>query len=423
MTSLFRTTHSQHTDSKAGSATVTILGIIMCLAIIFASIAFIVNFGMLITYDQKTKLEVKKRLLIKANEIYALLYEDPDRQFDSKFGDLAEYINGSNESVQLTDIGSALNPNMIHVELLEWLDTHLLGPTTTLFKDPKKFNAQTIIQYWEDTGLHYDLVEGYKDYFEEKTIKDYMTPYTYFNVNLTYEYVLQKLFKERTGNDSEARRFHEGITELLVGKLILSTNEMFKDWMTTKKILSISPVVNGIGLWQEDFDTMFPVLNAEPQINVHFVKEEILRALLSYEPFKIADASNKADRIIKERDDPEKKGLTKTDLQNIIVILGLPYPGFRILSYLGTMTNFWELKVKEKSGGDTYVLRWVIARIPKIKQTDKLSYKIIEEEFRLEAKAEPESEPQPSDAAEDGVEGENGPADGQPLDEAPGEIN
>ncbi len=350
---------------------------------------------MIVTYDQKLRFEAKKKCLEKANEVYELLYEDENRECDSKFGELAEYIDGSGP-VTLTDIGSAINPNSIHVEFLKWLNEHLL-PEGTLFKDPKKFNEQTIIQYWEDTGVHLNLVEGYKDYFEESVIKEYMTPYTYFNVNLTYEYVLQKLFKERTGNDTNARKFHDGITALLVAKEFIYTNEILENWFTSDLLY---PKLKSLGLWHEDFEKMFPVLNVDPQLNINFVKPEILKALLSYDAFGFADPLVKADQLLQMREDPDKKGLTFSDLKNIIG-MGLKYPGFRIYySYLGSMTNFWELKAREPVGGDTFVLRWVIARIPKIRKTDKLEYKIIEEEFYLERK-EPESEPAEESATEE----------------------
>jgi hypothetical protein len=384
---------------SAGSATVTILAIIMCLAIIFASIGFIVNVGMLVVSDHKIRFEIKKRLVTKAQEVYALLYEEDDREYDSKFGPLMDYVGGNEDTVQLKDIGSALNPNMIHVELLEWLDTHLFTPPDTLFKDPKNFNAQTIKQFWTDTGIHYNLAD-YSDYFEENIITSYMTPYTYFNINLTYEFVLEQLFKDRTGSELDAKRFHEGITALLQKLELIYTNEILEKWFTTSSNL-ILPNVNGISSGQLNFDKMFPVLNCEPQMNVHFVNEEILRAILSYEPFKISDALLKADQIIKMREDPDKKGLTKTDLQNIIGP-GLGYPGKRIIYYLGVFTNFWELKVKEQSGeNDVYVLRWVIARIPKLKSTDDLKYKIIEEEFYLEGKEQPVEEPVDEAVAEE----------------------
>jgi hypothetical protein len=68
----------------------------------------------------------------------------------------------------------------------------------------------------------------------------------------------------------------------------------------------------------------------------------------------------------------------------------------RIYQYLGTFTNFWELKVREKAGDkEEYVLRWVIARIPKLKTTDDLAFKIIEESFDLLPIAQKSAEPSP----------------------------
>jgi hypothetical protein len=385
---------------SSGSATMTMLAIVMFLSIVFASIAFLVNTGILVTANEKHRLEVEKRLVTKAQEVMDKLLEDDKREYDSKFGPFQDYLASNADTVSMKDVGSALNPNMIHWELIDYLNEALLPPPAKLFKATttnSPNNGMKLQQYWMDTGIHFNLIPDYSDFFEDDVINTYFTPYTYFNINLTNEWVLERLFKDRTGSESDAKKFHAGITTLLGQKDFIAKNEHLEIWMTTNN--SLQNNIRGIGLWKEDFEKMWPVLNVESQLNVHFVDESILRVLLSYPPFALPDAQGKAQQILDARENPDKKGLTKQELQNTIGIL--PYPGLRLNFYLGVFTNFWELKVREKANEkNDYVLRWVIVRLPKLKLLDELEYKIIEDSFSVEPVNTPEPESSPEETPE-----------------------
>jgi hypothetical protein len=383
-----------------------VLAIVMALSIIFLALAFFIETSLMSELEQKKETEVRKVMIEEAQEVVKILQKDLDeRENDNPFQDVWDYVN-SNENIELKDVGSYLNPNWIDPQVFEHIDKTLLPPPQHILKDTVSGGWQALVQYWYDEGIHLDIKEGYKDFFEEEVIEKYMTPYTYFNINLCFQHVLKRLCLIRTGNERDATEFERGIDAYLLKK---------------KRILD-QYGTNGIEKWflkpggpdLMAFKKMYPVLNAVPVLNVHFVPEEILRSLLSYKPFGITNPAIRANAIITRREDEKnKKGLTTNELKTIIGNVS-EYPGPRIFHYLGVFTNFWEIRVTIEN----FELRWVIARVPSLKETDDPYYKLIEEHIGRKQEEEEEEEElidEPGESETVGDEEVPEPVDGEEI--------
>jgi hypothetical protein len=350
---------------ERGSSAIAVLAIVLFLSTVFVGLSLFIQTSLRIELIHKQNDELRQYLITEARHVVELLTEDADdRENDNFFQDVWSYVN-SNENVYLMDVSSYLNPNCIDPLILEHLNNKMFPPPQKLFKDETNYNQNTIKQYWMDEGILFPLSPAYDDYFEEDILKAFFTPYTYFNFNLCYEYMLEKLCELRTGSENEARRFHDKYaSKILADKQIIDEIKALDEWFTKH--------VGG-----KMFDQMFPILNVSPMMNVHFVPEEILRGLLSFPPFQIRNHAYYAEQILKAREENEK-GLTSKDLKTIIGS-DLQYPGPRIFHYLGVFTNFWEIRVMMEESE----LRWIVARVPPKRATDDVVYKLIEEDIRL----------------------------------------
>ncbi|MBN1697776.1 MAG: hypothetical protein JW881_09695 [Spirochaetales bacterium] len=349
-----------------GSSAISVMAIVLFLTTVFVGLSFFIQTSLRIEMIHKQEDDIKKYLISEARQVVELLSEDAeDRENDNFFQDVWGFVN-ANENVYLKDVSSYLNPNCIDPLILEHLNKAMFPSPMKLFKDEANYNQNTIKQLWIDEGIQYPLSPAYDDYFEEDILKTFCTPYSYFNFNLCYEYMLEKVCELRTGSENEARRFHDMYAQkILAEKKIIDDNRELENWFTHQH------------LGGRMFDQLFPIVNVEPAMNVHFMPEEILRGLLSFPPFNIKNHAGIAEQILKVREENEK-GLTLKGLKSIIGS-SLQYPGKRIYHYLGVFTNFWEIRVMMEESE----LRWIVARVPQKKATDDIVYKLLEEDIRL----------------------------------------
>jgi hypothetical protein len=377
-------------SKEKGSSTIVVLAIVMFLSTVFLAMVFFVRTSLFIEMAHKKDTELRKLLIQEAQAVVELLQEDVETRKSDDFSlDVWEYVN-SNADVELKDVGSYLNPNWIDPQVFEHINKRLLPPPKRVFKNMGQYGLQALVDYWDEEGIHMDLQKGYEDFFEEDVIEEYMTPYTYFNINLCFQFVTKKVCEIRTGSEIDGENLQKAIDRrLLKQKVILEAHGIkgIENWFV--KTPRIDPIM---------FKKLFPVVNASPVLNVNYAPEEIIRAILTYKPFGVNNPDYRADRIIKQREDDgkKKKGLTEKDLKTIIGKVS-DYPGPRVFHYLGVYTNFWEIKV---TIGEA-TLRWILARVPPLKVTDDPYYKLIEEQIRLRPLPEPTPEPEPITEEED----------------------
>jgi len=355
--------------NEKGSSSVFVLAIVIFLSTVFIALSFYVRTNLVLEMFHKDQLQIKKLLVDEAKMVVDILSEDiKEREYDSPFDPVWEFIE-ENPHIMLKDVSSYLNPNCLDPPLLIHLINTMIAPDK-LVKDMNYFQSNPIQDYWNnpDTeGIFLKLSPGYDEYFSKDILKKYFTPYTYFNVNNCFEFVLKRLYMIRTGNsENEADEFRKNIIKIYGKKLV--EQEEFEDYLHDK-----------LGVSTRDIEILHPALNAVPVMNIHFMPEEILRGLLTYKAFEFKHIDLSIDSINNYFTGKES-GLTIDELQsNILLAVPRDFKHMLIFSYIGVFTNFWEIKVNV----DNSKLRWVIARVPPLGALDDPYYKLIEEDYNL----------------------------------------
>ncbi len=327
--------------NNKGSTSVVILGVLLLLSVLFLSASLFITVS-LRNLRRAEEREREKRILInEANRIVELLLEDPTPFADSPRDPVWEKIQSPmNEgiTVNLEDASSFLGINWVRKELLT---------TMAVLKVEK--TAAELQQFRENTGIHSDL-SSFLNFFEEDYIKGFFTVYNYFNINICDEFVLRKLYLIRSFNWEEAERFHTRVQEIRIKKKQIE-NEDLKEFLD-----------------ESDYNLLFPVVNAEPVMNIHFVPERILNGLCEY--YEVP--KEKAERIIVLREASE---LTIKDVKEL---MGKEYEESLLHHYLGIRTWFWKINIV----GEHLELTRIIARIPQEGEETRAELRLIEEAFR-----------------------------------------
>ncbi len=338
---------------EEGSTTVLILGILLFLSVFSLGTYLLLQFTMK-EVSRSENIERNREVLVKeAERVVTILLEDKTPYADSATDLIWDYIKKpDNEEVSITlkDLSSYYGLNWIRKEILD--HSGLLR---------RKKSSSEFQQYRLDTGIHLDLNPIFLDFFTEQNLVNYFTPYNYFNINICDEFILESLFIIRIGDKEKAELFRQKIQNL------------WKDSEPGNPEM-IEPVIlkSFMGL---DYYELFPVVNAEPVINIHFVPVDIIYQLFSYHYHDIS--RNKVDFLINNRDSHE------WSMEDLKVIIGEKYKSTFLHHYLGVITWFWQIDVRLIDDEPTSMkLKWIIARIPQEMDGDmKKEFRLIEEEF------------------------------------------
>jgi hypothetical protein len=244
--------------------------------------------------------------------------------------------------VGLEDVSSRLNPNWVQKAAFEKTrlgDILLAGSV-----------AAELQQRREDEGFSLDIASRYEDLIREEALPEYFSAYGYANINVTDEFALRKLYVMRTGNEAGSEAFHDRIQRLLMEKKVLKPAEL-RDFL-------------GV-----DYEALYPVVNAEPIMNVHFVPPVILAQLLAYPDWGVPHPEQTAQLLEGRRDGSE---LTPQELHTIIGTA----ENNRIYQYLGTVTWFWRIVASR----GTACLESIVARLPS-EADDAPRFLIVEERY------------------------------------------
>ncbi len=270
---------------------------------------------------------IQKRMRDAAETAIDALGKDATPQADG-MTDLFFALDGTETDgtrISIRDLSSSLNPNFVRKGLFEKTDL-------SRFLAPGK-SPEDLQQFREDRGL--SPFPGYfAAFFTQEAFMDAFGGYGWANINTSDEFALRSICREITGSDATAEAFHAKISDLLSERRILESKEL-------RAFLGV------------DFDTLFPYVNAEPSMNVNFAAEAVLRHVLAYPEYGIADPDAIADSILAERKYAE---ISAGRLAGLLGIGG----SHILLQYFGCITWFWEITT-EREGQ-----RWitVVARIP-----------------------------------------------------------
>jgi hypothetical protein len=314
---------------QAGFTSVTAMTLLVFLAAVASGGALILRAAL--SYDARSEEKYRSRLALQkeAEDIISALARDSTPEADSPIDSVwneVERLRAEGVQVLLQDVSSALNPNWIQKNLFQKTAIGgLLQPGKT---------ADELQQRREDKGFFIDIGSAYGDLFQEDALAKYFTGYGYANINVTDEFVLRKIYQIRTGDEAGAEVFHSRVQRLLMDRKQLKKEQV-------NEFLS------------DAYGKLYPLLNVEPEMNVHFVDPFILRELLSYPDLKIPHPQDAARLIVESRKSGE---LTALELRKII---GAAEEN-RIYQYLGVTTWFWKIIVE--SGSDR--LELIVARLP-----------------------------------------------------------
>ncbi len=305
--------------------------------------------------ESRKEFALKRELIEKADEIVDLLLardpEEVDSRFDSIFLKIAD---DEAFEIKLDDVSSYLG--------LNWSRKSILVASDLLLDSES--SAQELQQHREDTGLYLDLEEGYRSFFRDDIVlEEHFTPYSYFNINVSDEFVLRKLYEIRTGDKIKAELFHTKVQNYRI-----QTKE--------ERFIQPEELFDFLG---PDYEVLYPVVNAEPVINVNFAPPSVLRAILIVSGIEQPDET--VESLQQSRD---TRPLSREALE---FILGDAFEKSPVGQYLGHRTWFWRLHVLKDSG----TLTWILARIPPPAAadgtaagvSDKTALRLVEETYSL----------------------------------------
>jgi hypothetical protein len=244
-------------------------------------------------------------------------YDDPVWSWDGK--------TQGGYTVSLRPLSDRLNPNFLRKNVFE--KTAL----SALLKPGK--SADDLQQFREDRGL--SLAAGaYADFFEEDILDRYFSNYGWTNINLTDEFAARKLGEAVTGSPEKGEKLRKIIQLLLINK-----NQADREGL---------PVLLG-----EDYEELYPFVNAEPLMNVNFIEPVLLQELLAYPDYRIIRPGKIYETVINRRE-------TGTlDTADIHALLGIDETNL-LHHYLGSVTWFWEISIQ----GGGHCRRAVVCRLP-----------------------------------------------------------
>lgn len=240
----------------------------------------------------------------------------------------AEIGGEAGETLSVRDLSSALDLNFVRADLLEnGAIAATLGFRST---------AGDLQRYREERGLSCRL-EHYAPFFDLAEGRP-VGCHGWANINTADELALRLLYRSATGSEEGARLFREKVQSLRRLRRVVQREEL-------------------AGLLGSA--ALFPIVCAEPQLNVNYIDRDLALALLRFPGHGIAEPERRCAELM------DLRSLGPVREEDIARILGVA-PGHAILQFLGSRTWFWELRVQR--GRSACVL--VLARRPGVEAAD-----------------------------------------------------
>jgi hypothetical protein len=273
------------------------------------------------------------------------LKDDPSPESDSADDPVWSW-NGKERDgfiVSLRPLSDRLNLNFARKSLFE------TSEIASLFLPG--MNGAKLRERREEKGLSLEN-SAWAEFFDVANIEKYFSNYTWAHINLIDGAGAERLADKMRGSG-------EGCGVLKKRLKSIAASQTHIDRQNLKETLG------------RDYEAFFPLLNAEPLINVHLAEPLILKALISYPAFRVRHKEWAYLEILRRR---EHGVLGPDDLQTIF---GLK-PESPLLQYLGTNTWFWEITIKHQVSGLSR--KTIICRLPPENDHER-SYSIIEERY------------------------------------------
>ncbi len=330
--------------TETGSTYIVLLIVLLFISVLFIGISTYAHMVARTSVMISEKQDLKQKYVKEAERVVNLLVHEActaseSAAADSLYDDIwnrIQFCEIEGAKIGLEDVSSKLNPNWMMRTLFTRTNLH------HLFSHGK--SADELQEFRQKQGVSVNIGAHFRDFFSPENLEKYFSGYGYFNINVSDEFVLATVYSERTGkSEAEAESFR-----LLVHNRRLQKNPL-------KRLVPSGQLHEFL---KDDYEALYPIINAEPLFNVNFVSEDILREIINY-PYTDQGEDKHinptvADWIIHMR---EQRELTETDLENTIKPR---YKTARIGQFLGTRTWFWKITI----AGEQAALEWIVARIP-----------------------------------------------------------
>lgn len=311
--------------NRQGSASLMVLSLLLFFSVMFLGGAAAIELSVGGLDASRLDDEARKSLRAAAEAAVNGLLSDPTPFADSPRDPVWEILRaprGDGIRVTLEDASSRLGLNWIREELLA--DSGALLPGHA---------AQEVQEYRERAGLSLRWDSGYDAFVAAETLERLFTPYGWFNINITDEFVLRAVHRSRGRDPVAAEQFHLAVQRARIARRMITPEDL------------------GAFLGDDGARLLFPVVNAEPALNIHFVPDEVLDILVAH--YDIAPPTARSLREARRGGE-----LTPVGLQRLLA--GVPN-GELVAAYLGLRTWFWRVDV-ERAGRH---LEWIVARVPR----------------------------------------------------------
>lgn len=315
--------------ASEGNAALSALAILLFLSIVGSGAAAAVAGATAVARRSVDRVTAGEDLEGSVVAVIEALVADPTPDSDCPVDPVWTAIEELDGVVELRDASSRINPNTIRKNVLD--RTGLGG---LIFDSAHPAGSDALQQYREDEGMSTDILSHYGAFFTVQAFDELLTGYGWANINVTDEFVLRSLFRARTGDSGGAERFRDRAVSLIGQEPMLAPAQLS-------------------GFLGTDFDRVYPVVNAEPLWNVHFLPEPILREILSYPALGVEDPVGATAAILSLRE------VSEITLADLCAITELPSSS-RLHQYLGVRTWFWSIRATS----DDARLDVVVARIP-----------------------------------------------------------
>ncbi|MBN2877058.1 MAG: hypothetical protein JXL85_05320 [Bacilli bacterium] len=309
-----------------GSATIQVI------SILFLILAICI--GTFLILATNTQQIAKKRTSLLDHEfleylgkVINALSNDITPEADSIFDDVQSISNGYT-GTNIKDISSMLNPNWFQSKMLDHV---IISQMLDTDADKEEFDKYRI-----SNGISMEIEDWYSSFFSQKVISDFMSAYSYINLNTIDENILERFILDCTEDSSLASAAKNTVMNARLDSRLLKMSDLrWESWYTDHGLASV------IGL--------------KAQYNINYLNQDVLRAIMTSLNTKSHNIESTVNILLEER---EKKELTDTDLINLT--------GFEksnaFFSFVSDTTWFWMVQmILEK-----YTFEAILARkLPK----------------------------------------------------------
>lgn len=286
----------------------------------FAVLFGTVNISIVKKDNDMKEIQTIEKLLEKTIEE---IRKDETPDVDSKIDPVWQLNNMEIDSckIEIKSLSGLLNINTTPTIILS------LPDIKKLYLEPE---VPSVIENYKASGKLYNNDEQLLELIDSEIMDKYFCYYGYSNINIADDYGLTNIVNSLSKSNNE---------EYLIQKRksLLNNKQYIQSEINLKMIAGI------------EYDSLTPIVNTKPVLNINFVEEDILNALISYQGFNISGVNQKVGNIVNLRETSE---ISQNEICNI---LGISKKN-ELYYYLGDKTWMWQIVVTGKRKKCTMVI-------------------------------------------------------------------